>query len=98
MLDRHQQILQQILPLNYSILCFQEVWKDEVRQNLTISLSKDFPFMMEKAFGNGPSKDSGLFLASKFPILSQSFEEYTAGQSGTPDILADKGVFAALLR
>lgn len=35
---RHEKIVEEILEKDYSILCFQEVWKDEIRQLLSESL------------------------------------------------------------
>eukprot|EP01091_Cochliopodium_minus_P010801 TRINITY_DN2949_c0_g1_i10.p1 TRINITY_DN2949_c0_g1~~TRINITY_DN2949_c0_g1_i10.p1 ORF type:complete len:361 (-),score=96.69 TRINITY_DN2949_c0_g1_i10:885-1967(-) len=62
----------------YDVICLQEVFYTECKNIITNTIKKNFPHIIQKA---GYDKfylgvDSGLYFASKFPIVEHSFEKY----------------------
>ncbi len=83
----------------YDIICLQEVFDEGIRRKLTDGLKPDYPYIVEKASDFDIfNEDSGLFFASKLPILRHTFREFHAKQWGTFDADVDKGVFIACLQ
>lgn len=54
-----------------NVVCLQEVFNGDLAQALVDRLSGRLPHMSRLTFGDGPSRNSGLFFASQFPILRQ---------------------------
>jgi hypothetical protein len=96
--QRATDIANSIINGDYDIACLQEVWTDTVRNILQENLQPKYPWIMLKAFGNGPTTESGLFMASKYPMKDQVFAEYTTTQPDTPDALLDKGIHGVIIR
>ena len=94
-LTRFQEIGDLIRDSDFNVVCLQEVFERSARQALVDRLSGRLPHIARQTFGDGPSKDSGLFFASQFPIIEQTFEEYNRNIGA--DALTDKGIFGALL-
>jgi hypothetical protein len=90
LISRQSLIATKILSGGYDILCLQEVWNRGVRDSLRSTLANDYPYITRQTFGDGPNRDSGLFFASKHPVLLQNFEEFTANLPGSSDSLVDK--------
>jgi len=80
----------------YDIICLQEIFAEEIREYLTRRLQANYPYIVDKSGGPNPlNQDSGLFFASKFPILRHTFREFHHKSFFTPDKIADKGILAA---
>ena len=84
---------------HYDILCLQEIFDEKIREQLGNGLKDRYPYMVEKSGDHDIlNEDSGLFFASKFPILRHTYREFYAKSSGTWDALVDKGLFIACLK
>jgi endonuclease/exonuclease/phosphatase family metal-dependent hydrolase len=84
---------------HYDILCLQEIFDEEIRQQLVNGLKDRYPYMVEKSSDHDIfNEDSGLFFASRFPILRHTYREFYAKSIGTWDALVDKGLFIACLK
>ncbi len=81
---------------DYDIVCLQEVWTDTARQIFTEKLRTNYPWMVLKGFAGGPVTESGLFIASKFPIVNAVFNAFT--DSKLPDSNVNKGIMGALIK
>lgn len=80
----------------YDFICFQEVFDECIREFLQKQLQPMYPYIIEKSSDHDLlNQDSGLFFASKFPILSHTFREYNAKQFLTGDWISDKGILIA---
>jgi endonuclease/exonuclease/phosphatase family metal-dependent hydrolase len=80
----------------WDVLCFQEVFDEDARALLGKRLRKVYPYRVQKCSDHDVfHEDSGLFFASRHPILGHRFVEYDAHAGD--DALADKGVFGARL-
>lgn len=98
---RAGKIVKAIRQRDYDVVCLQEVFDEDVRRVFAKGLSKRFPHQVQKSHGGGIfEENSGLFMASRFPITSGgdgwSFEEFEAC-AGT-DCLSEKGIQAVHLR
>jgi len=83
----------------YDIMCLQEVFDESVRRQLSAGLADMFPYIIAKAGDNDIfNEDSGLFFASRFPILRHTFREFYVSQPWTFDAGVDKGLFIACLQ
>jgi endonuclease/exonuclease/phosphatase family metal-dependent hydrolase len=84
---------------HYDILCLQEIFDEGIRQQLKNGLKDKYPYMVEKSSDHDIlNEDSGMFFASKFPILRHTYREFYATSSGTWDSMVDKGLFIACLK
>ncbi|MCX6578907.1 MAG: hypothetical protein NT166_01830 [Candidatus Aminicenantes bacterium] len=80
----------------YDIICLQEIFAEDIRAYLTRGLQANYPYIVDKSGSLNPlNQDSGLFFASKFPILRHTFREFRDKSLLTPDVIADKGISAA---
>ncbi len=87
----------------YDILCFQEVFRESIRKRLFNGLADIYPFITAKkgtdVFGG---QDSGLFFASKFPIINQQFKrdfvKFATHKATLWDRHTAKGVLASCLQ
>jgi len=96
-IKRAKKIVKKILEKNYSLICFQELFDEDVRKLVSKRLKSAYPFQIKKSDdGNIFQQDSGLFMASKFPFFgekkSSRFDVFNAC-SGT-DCFAEKGIVA----
>lgn len=82
----------------YDIFAAQEVWNRDARNALVLQLETVMPYIARQGFNNGPNRESGLLIASKFPIEQLAFEEFRSSAPGSTDAITDKGVMGALLR
>lgn len=79
----------------YDIIGLQEIFAEEIRDYLTRHLQENYPYIVGKSGSPNPlNQDSGLFFASKFPILRHTFQEFNDKSLLTPDKIADKGILA----
>jgi len=88
---RAKGISEAIVELDPDIVCLQEVFDEDIRDALFHYLSMTYGYIVDK--GDVPwsiRQDSGLFLASKYPVNSQRFVPYL--NSSGADSLAQKGV------
>jgi endonuclease/exonuclease/phosphatase family metal-dependent hydrolase len=84
---------------DYHILCLQEIFDESIRKILKRDLKDKYPYIVEKSSDHDIfNEDSGMFFASKFPILRHSCREFHAKSSGTWDAVVDKGLFIACLK
>lgn len=80
----------------YDFICLQEVFDEDIRGFLKKKLQPMYPHIIEKSSDHDLlNEDSGLFFASKYPILSHTFREYNAKQFLTGDWISDKGILIA---
>jgi len=83
----------------FDIICLQEVFDETVRHRLCEGLKDIYPGIVDKASDNEIfNEDSGLFFASKFPVLRHTYREFYASQPWTFDAVVDKGLFVACLK
>lgn len=83
---------------HYDILCLQEIFDEKIREQLKNDLKDKYPYMVEKSSDHEILNiNSGMFFASKFPILRHTYREFYAKSSGTWDAVVDKGLFIACL-
>jgi endonuclease/exonuclease/phosphatase family metal-dependent hydrolase len=83
---------------HYDILCLQEIFDEKIREQLKNKLKDKYPYMVEKSSDYDIlNLNSGMFFASKFPILRHTFREFHAKSIGTWDAMVDKGIFVACL-
>ena len=95
-LARFEEIGDLIRDGSANIVALQECFQSDATQALVNRFAGRLPHMSRQSFGDGPSKNSGLFFASQFPIVEERFEEFSVA-SGS-DALTDKGVYGALVR
>jgi endonuclease/exonuclease/phosphatase family metal-dependent hydrolase len=82
----------------FDVLCLQEVFDEDIREILAKKLRPTFPHVVAKSdAGDLLNEDSGLFFATRFPILGHKFQEFAEAEPATTDALSDKGVFGARL-
>ena len=83
---------------HYDILCLQEIFDEKIRKQLKNGLKHKYPYIVEKSSDHDIlNEDSGMFFASKFPILRHTYREFYAKSLGTWDAMVDKGLFIACL-
>jgi endonuclease/exonuclease/phosphatase family metal-dependent hydrolase len=83
---------------DFDILCLQEIFDEKIREQVKNDLQDTYPYIVEKSSDHDIlNEDSGMFFASKFPILRHTYREFHATSSGTWDSLVDKGLFIACL-
>lgn len=79
----------------YDIIGLQEIFAEEIRDYLTTHLQDHYPHIIGKSGSSNPLfQDSGLFFASKFPILRHRFREFHDKSLLTSDVIAEKGILA----
>lgn len=79
----------------YDFICLQEIFAEEIRDYLIHHLQDRYPYIVGKSGSPNPlNQDSGLFFASKLPILRHTFREFHDKSLLTPDLIADKGILA----
>jgi endonuclease/exonuclease/phosphatase family metal-dependent hydrolase len=84
---------------HYDILCLQEIFDEGIRKQLKNGLKDKYPYMVEKSSDHEILNiNSGMFFASKFPILRHTYREFYAASGGTWDAIVDKGLFIACLK
>jgi endonuclease/exonuclease/phosphatase family metal-dependent hydrolase len=80
----------------FDIISLQEIFDEKIRRYLTERLKHEYPYMIEKSSDHELlNQDSGLFFASKYPVLSHTFSEYRSKTLLSSDALADKGILEA---
>jgi endonuclease/exonuclease/phosphatase family metal-dependent hydrolase len=80
-------------------ICLQEVFDEDARAVLVSGLSGRYPFQIPQSGGVGWRDDSGLFFASRHPLVGQTFVpfDFPAPTTGF-DFLVTKGVLGVSLR
>ncbi len=77
----------------YDIIGLQEIFDEEIRHYLFLHLKEKYPYIVKKSASFNPlNQDSGLFFASKFPILRHTFREFHDKSLFTSDVIAEKGI------
>jgi endonuclease/exonuclease/phosphatase family metal-dependent hydrolase len=80
----------------WDVVCLQEVFDEDARDLFARALADTYPYRITRAGGGDVfQEDSGLFFASRHPILGHFFRPFSDA-SGT-DGLANKGIFGARL-
>lgn len=85
-------------PTPLDVVCLQEVFSAAAQNALIEALDKSFPFIVcdaqvNRLRGNRCFLSSGLFLASRYPVLAADFQRYSVAAG--IDKLACKGVLMA---
>jgi endonuclease/exonuclease/phosphatase family metal-dependent hydrolase len=94
---RAKAILRAILAGHWDVVCLQEVFQERLRGILRKGFVKAGYQVIDEAHdGDLLNEDSGLFVASKLPIVHRRFEEFAAKEGS--DALADKGVLGLCLK
>ncbi|KYQ92662.1 endonuclease/exonuclease/phosphatase domain-containing protein [Tieghemostelium lacteum] len=79
----------------YDIIAFQEVFLDtSLKDRFIKELRTFYPYIIDRA-SNGSGSDSGLFFASRFPILWNEFRQFNNGIGS--DVKYAKGVLGLKL-
>ncbi len=80
----------------YDVICLQEVFRESTRDILTSALKKEGFEIRPRYGGFCIKQDSGLFFASRAPIVEADWERFRAkGPITKGDYWSHKGVFAA---
>lgn len=97
--ERTKAFIKEILDYrHYDILCLQEIFDEKIRDQMKHGLQDKYPYIVEKSSDHEILNiNSGIFFASKFPILRHTFREFYAKSIGTWDAMVDKGIFVACL-
>jgi endonuclease/exonuclease/phosphatase family metal-dependent hydrolase len=105
---RARKLAARLISENIDIVCLQEVMHSPARQVLSDALQHEFPYTTNKTSRKitinmatpeqlvRVGKDSGVFLASKFPILRTEFKIFSSSGLGT-DKVVQKGILACKL-
>ncbi len=97
---RAKRIVNALSKNPWDILCLQEVFDEDRRADFVDLLGKNglgYSAFVSKSHDGDPfHEDSGLFLASRFPIAFSHFQEFT--HAAGSDQLSDKGVLAAVIK
>lgn len=100
-LDRARRITRAIRSAEppYDLVCMQEVFDEDVRGHFVRNLRGEYPFILSKFDGGWLAvEDSGLFIASRYPIEEAIFERFDGkGPFYAADFWAAKGVSGARL-
>jgi endonuclease/exonuclease/phosphatase family metal-dependent hydrolase len=95
---RCERIARAVSEGGYDVVCFQELFNEGLRARMEALLAPRFPHRFAKCVGKGLlDQDSGLFFASRFPIVRRHFEEFEDRAGVFGDARVDKGVFVARL-
>lgn len=91
---RVRSIIKSILDINPDVVCFQEVFDEDIRNQLEQSLSNVYNNIIRKGdIKWNLLQDSGLFIASKFEITGWDYFPFLNGVSW--DSLSNKGFIRA---
>jgi endonuclease/exonuclease/phosphatase family metal-dependent hydrolase len=93
---RAKSVTEAIVDLDPDVVCLQEVFDEDIRDALVHYLSMTYGHFVSK--GDMPwdvRQDSGLFVASKYPINSSRFVPFSSAAG--VDMLAQKGVLGITL-
>jgi endonuclease/exonuclease/phosphatase family metal-dependent hydrolase len=93
--ERAEKFADEILGKNpgYDFICLQEIFDESIRRYLAERLKNEYPYMIEKSASPFLlNQDSGMFFASRFPVLHHSFVEFEDKSLKSSDALADKGI------
>lgn len=92
--DRVTRLIERLCTGEWDIVCLQEVFQEGARKRFTTAFEALGYELVAHSSDNDPfHEDSGLFLASKLPIVWHRFEEFAACAGS--DALSDKGVLCA---
>ena len=99
-LKRARKIVKAVNETGYDIICLQEVFDEDARAVFVKGFKKTHPHQVRKCHGGGIFREnSGLFVASRYPIKSNGedwyFEEFE--DSAGADVLSEKGILAVHL-
>ncbi|MDX8431322.1 MAG: endonuclease/exonuclease/phosphatase family protein [Candidatus Algichlamydia australiensis] len=90
--ERKEEVVDFIHQQDADLVCLQEVWDPYFRKFLVEELKEEYPHIFTKI---GPScwgMDSGLFIASKYPVIETLYIPYDNNGS-IPDRVIHRGVF-----
>jgi hypothetical protein len=98
-LNTVKKVAHRIVDEGYQLVCLNEIFHEGARDKLAEIFEKAGYHLIRKSGADySVVQDSGLFLASKFPIIYKNFEEYTDWKlSFYLDQFANKGILGALL-
>lgn len=98
-LSNVKTIARRIVTEGYQVVCLNEVLYEPARNAVAdIFREEGYHLIRQSGVDYGAVQDSGLFLASKFPIIYKNFEEYTDWKVSVYfDQFANKGILGALL-
>lgn len=92
--DRVTRLIERLCTGEWDIVCLQEVFQEGARKRLAEAFEAAGYELVARSSDNDLfHEDSGLFLASKLPIVWHRFEEFAA--SAGSDGWSDKGVLCA---
>lgn len=92
--DRVTRLIKRLCTGEWDIVCLQEVYQEGARKRLADAFAAEGYNLVAHASDRDLfHEDSGLFLASKLPIVWHRFEEFAA--SAGSDTWSDKGVLCA---
>ena len=90
---RAEALSKHIVSSGYDFVCLQEMFRQGPRQLVRDRLALDGYHVVERFNENGTfSTNSGLFFASRYPLVHHDFHEFPHATFGTSDFLARKGV------
>ena len=94
-----KKVAHRIVDEGYQLVCLNEVFYERARDLVAeIFEQAGYHVIRKSGVDYGLVQDSGLFLASQFPIIYKNFEEYTDWKfSPYLDHLGNKGILGALL-
>ncbi len=92
-----------------TILCLQEVFDEHSSQSLVNQLKSDYPYIIHRIAPSAQALPSGLFIASKHPILQAQFIQFPKtiffrnsqaplGYRINSDAFCNKGVLLSLIK
>lgn len=94
--DRVTQLIERLCTGEWDVVCLQEVFQENARKRFAEAfIAAGYELVAHSSDNDLFHEDSGLFLASKLPIVWHRFEEFAAN-SGS-DAWSDKGVLCARL-
>eukprot|EP00754_Rhynchopus_humris_P015578 Rhum_TRINITY_DN14462_c13_g1::Rhum_TRINITY_DN14462_c13_g1_i1::g.90858::m.90858 len=90
---RAEALSRHIVSSGYDFVCLQEMFRQGPRRLVRDRLALDGYHVVERFNENGTfSTNSGLFFASRYPLVHHDFHEFPHATFGTSDFLARKGV------
>lgn len=94
--DRVTRLIERLCTGEWDIVCLQEVFQEGARKRFADAFEAEGYELVANSSDNDLfHEDSGLFLASKLPIVWHRFEEFAANAGS--DAWSDKGVLCARL-
>lgn len=93
--ERAHEIATRLLRIDAEVICLQEVFDHPSTERLCEELKERYPFIIHSVAPRWFGLNSGLFIASKYEMISPSFWHFDTLSGG--DLYANKGVLATSL-